>query len=515
MSSDEVFGLDRVTAPTAREAADLDRRAIDQGGIPGRLLMENAGRSAALVIDRLYPRGKAIALLGPGNNGGDGLVLLRNLRAWGWDVAYISTTEAGPDRALTHDFQIPRLEAGDSAGLVSADLLIDGLVGTGTSGPPYGTVAELITTLAEEERPIIALDLPSGVDPTTGAVPGPAVRADLTITFGAPKRGLLLQPAREYCGRVIAIEIGLPPSKEDPSAELITPGWARRRLPTRPLTAYKGTSGRLLALTGTKGMAGAAIIAGEAALRAGTGYLWLASDPSNRTVLQGAIPEAIFIPRTETDELLDLAVQADAILVGPGIGTDDEVRTLTRELYQTASGQPLLLDADALDLIGQDDGLIRELAHGRELILTPHPGEFARLTGKEVDTIVANPIGTAEEYAEMTGATLLLKGTPTVIASPGTPTLINTLGSSDLARAGMGDQLAGTIAALLAAGLRARAAAGAGLFYAGRAAELAGRGRALSPRDLSAHLAEAFADPGPPEPPLGLPFITFDQPRRW
>src|SRR5690625_167816 len=128
------------------------------------------------------------------------------------------------------------------------------------------------------------------------------------------------------------------------------------------------------------------------------------------------------------------------ILFVQGIGNDDEVRTHTRELDQAASVQPLLLDADALDLIGQDDGLIRELAHGRELILTPHPGEFARLTGKEVDTIVANPIGTAEEYAEMTGATLLLKGTPTVIASPGTPTLINTLGSSDLARAGMGDQ---------------------------------------------------------------------------
>lgn len=521
MKVDDVFGRDSVLAPTAGEAVALDRAAIEITGIPGRLLMENAGRAAALVLDRLYPRGRVVAALGRGNNGGDGLVLLRCLRAWGREVAYFTADSRTPNPELAHEFEIPRLDLEPEVACAGADLVVDAILGTGVSGAPREPVAGAIRALNRSGRPVVSLDLPTGVDPTSGQVPGEAVHADATITFGWPKRGLLFHPGRAHCGRLIAVEIGFPPGTA--ACELITPGWARSRLPDRPPTAHKAISGRLLVLAGRKGMAGAALVAAEAALRAGAGYLWLASDEANRVVLQTALPEAIFVDRTDRDALLAAAASADALLAGPGIGVDDVARELLETLLDAMPGRPALLDADALTLLGQGEEGPRRVAEGRDVVMTPHPGEMARLTGLAIEEITGDPIGVASEFAERTGCVIVLKGSPSVVASPGEPTMINTVGSSDLARAGMGDQLAGVIGALLAAGgagrrgpgPTARDAAGLGLFYSGRAADLLGRGRSLSPRDLSAHLDRAFAEPGPLAPPLGLPFITFDQPARW
>jgi NAD(P)H-hydrate epimerase len=566
LSERDVFGRPAVAVLTAGEAAAADREARERGGIPERLLMENAGRSAAQIVDRLFPRGRVVAVVGSGHNGGDGLVLLRNLRAWGREVAYLPAGSRNPDLALAHGHELPTLDLGiesssafdDTADLArtlsGADILVDALLGTGASGAPRGQAAAAIEAMNASGRPVVALDLPSGVDATTGAVPGAAVRATTTVTFGWPKQGLLFQPARSYCGRLIAVEIGFPPlsmaraagsgriaagsGPEAPGAglvvpgsELITPGWATLRLPARPPDAYKSTAGRLLVVAGREGMAGAALVAAEAALRAGAGYLWLASVPENRVPLQAALPEAIFIDRTDQGALRDAAASADAVLIGPGIGVDDAARELLAGLLEAMAGKPALLDADALTLLGRDEAALRSAASGRALVLTPHPGEMSRLTGLEVAEIVADPVGVARDFAERIGCVTLLKGMPSVVAAPAAPVLINTVGSSDLARAGMGDQLAGVIAAFLAAlgAVRgatesvphaaaistARDAAGLGLFYAGRAADLAARGRSLSPRDLSGHLGLAFRSPGPADPPIGLPFITFDQPARW
>jgi hydroxyethylthiazole kinase-like uncharacterized protein yjeF len=225
------------------------------------------------------------------------------------------------------------------------------------------------------------------------------------------------------------------------------------------------------------------------------------------------VPESIFLDRAQEDELS--ATEADAVLIGPGVGADDvEGRSVMRRALESSRDRPTVVDADALSYLAELPDLLRTLANERPLVLTPHPGEMSRLTGLPVEEIRARPVEVARRFAQDVGCVLLLKGQPSVVAARGQPVLVNSTGSSDAAAAGMGDQLGGTVAALLAAGASAREGAALGLFYAGRAADLAGRGRSLSPRDVSARLHEAYADPGEPEPPFDLPFVTFDQPPR-
>jgi NAD(P)H-hydrate epimerase len=506
-----------VAVLTAAEAAAWDREAEARIGVPERVLIENAARSAALVVERLFPRGRVVAAVGSGNNGADALVLLRTLAAWGRDVGYVAVGSRPPDPALAHGYPLPLLPREDlPSAFAAGDVLVDGILGTGSSGAPRGGAQEAIRALNASGRPIVAMDLPSGVDPTSGAVPGDAVSATATLTFGWPKQGLLFFPARGYCGRLIALEIGFPPLPPErrPSGELLTPGWAAANLPKRAPNAYKGAAGRVLVVAGREGMAGAALVAAHAALRAGAGYLWLASVAGNRVPLQGALPEAIFLDRADDDALRPALEGADALLIGPGIGLDEGARTLLFRLLEEGEGKPALVDADALTLLSREKGALERLASRRAIVLTPHPGEMERLTGRAIREITADPVGEAREFADRVGCVVVLKGMPSVVAAPEHPVLINTVGSSDLAKAGMGDQLAGVSAAFLAAGADARTAAGLALYYAGRAADLAGRGRALSPRDVSDHLDRALADPGAAASSLALPFVTFDQPAR-
>jgi len=508
----DVFGRETVALPTAAESSALDRAARERWGIPERVLMEDAGRSAAMLLHRLYPSGRVLALVGSGHNGGDALVLLRNLRAWGREVAFVRAGRL-PEPAPMHGFDLPELPAeGAELALAGADVLVDGLLGTGSSGAPRDSTAALIRALNACGRPVVALDLPSGVDATSGAVPGDAVRAAVTLSFGWPKVGLMLHPARAYCGRLLALEIGFPPL--DPGAagaELVTPAWAQARLPVRGATAHKGSAGRVLIVAGRAGMAGAAVIAAEAAARAGAGLVHVASAADNRVVLQSAVPEAIFRDRAAQGALS--AAGVEAMLLGPGVGAEDaEGSAVLERALERTGGLPSVLDADALTWLAARPALLRDLARDRALVLTPHPGEMQRLTGLTIDQIRAHPIETARELAAASDCVVLLKGQPSVVAAPGLPVLVNSTGSSDVAAAGMGDQLGGTITALLAAGAPAREAAALGLFYAGRAADLAGRGRSLSPRHVSAALHLAYDAPGAESPPFGFPFITFDQP---
>ncbi|MBX6364617.1 MAG: NAD(P)H-hydrate dehydratase, partial [Gemmatimonadetes bacterium] len=227
-------------------------------------------------------------------------------------------------------------------------------------------------------------------------------------------------------------------------------------------------------------------------------------------ILESLVPETIFVDREGA-----LPPGVDALVAGPGMGTDAAARRALDRALEATAGRPALLDADALTLLAADWAALRAHAASRPIVLTPHPGEAARLMGGSAADVVARRPEVARELAERTGCVVLLKGQPSVVAAPGAPLLVNTTGSSDVAAAGMGDQLSGTIGALLAAGLPTRDAAGAGLFFAGRAADLAARGRSLSPRDVSAHLHAAFARPGASGAPFGLPFVSFDQPPRW
>jgi hydroxyethylthiazole kinase-like uncharacterized protein yjeF len=512
----DVFGRAHLPLPTAQQAAAADRVARERFGVPERLLMENAGRAAALVLHRLYERGLIVGIAGGGNNGGDLLVMLRVLRAWGRDVAVIAAGSSPPDAALLHGTEIPIVDSdrGVADLFAGADVIVDGMLGTGARGAPRGRIAALIAQVHASGRPVFALDLPSGVDADTGRVAEVAVDADVTVCFGWPKLGLLLHPARQRCGRLIAVEIGFPPQcLEDVSACAITPAWAAARLLARSPTAHKGSAGRLLVLAGSYGMAGAAALVAEAAAHAGAGLVRIASDTANRVILQTLVPEATWIDR---DRLTFEDVEPlHALVAGPGLGASAVSRELLDRVLDLTADRPALLDADALNVLALEDGALAAVAAQRPLVITPHAGELARLTDEAVGAIVGDAPAAARDAAQRFGCVVVLKGQPSVVATPEGTLYVNTVGSSDLASAGMGDHLAGVIGAFLAGGVSPLEAAGLGLFLSGRAADIAGLGRSLSPRDVTAHLTSAFAAPGLQSSALELPFVTFDQPPRW
>lgn len=495
----------RVPVLAADEMRAWDAHSIRQLGIAEAVLMESAGRSAAAIVQRLHPAGRVVAAVGAGNNGGDALVVARTLRAWGREVVAVAVGNRPPDISLLHGWELEIRPADElSAVLAGAGVVVDGLLGTGARGGPREPEAAAIDAIGRSGVPVVALDGPSGIDLTTGAAPGPAIRAAVTVTFGAPKRGLLLFPGREHAGRIVAVEVGFAPLA-DAGAELITPAWATHHLPAVPPNAHKGRMGRVLIVAGRRGMAGAAVLAGMGALRAGAGYAILVSPDDNRAIIQVSLPEALFLDRAS---LPDDFADVDAIVAGPGMGTDADSLALLRRLARGAA--PLLLDADALTLLAQNPALRDEIE--RPLLLTPHPGEMGRLLDRSVSAITADPFAVAAEAAERFRCTVLLKGSPSLVAEAGTPTLVNVAGHSGIATGGMGDVLSGVAGAFLAVGAAPRDAAALGLFYAGRAAEIAGRGRGLIPRDVSEAMPDALCEVPAEGGDLGLPGITLDLP---
>lgn len=481
---------------TAAEMREWDRRAVEGMGIPERLLMESAGRSAAEIVHRLHPRGTIAAAVGAGNNGGDALVLLRCLRAWGRDVVAVPVGGATVRPELLHGWEVPIAGPAHAAeAFRDSAAIVDGILGTGATGEPRAPQAAAIRALMAAGRPIVALDGPSGVDLTTGAAPGDAVTAHVTVTFGAPKRGLLLFPGRRHAGRLLVVEVGFPPL-DRAGACVITHGWTIARLPRLPVEGHKGNAGRVVVVAGHPGMGGAAILAAMGALRAGAGGVRVVSHEANRVPVQTAVPEALFVDRA-SDSLDEVVASADSLVVGPGMATDDESLALLRRILSGATG-PVLLDADALTLLAREPDLVS--GAGR-VLLTPHPGEMSRLLGRETPEIVADPFGAAADAVERFGCPVLLKGNPSLVAAPGEPTLVNVAGHSGLATGGMGDTLAGVCGAFLAAGAAPRDAAGCALLVSGRAAEVAGRGRSLLPRDVAEALPRALARPGEMLPP--------------
>ncbi len=514
-----MWGRSRVWLLTAAEAEALDRSAREDHGIPERVLMENAGRSAALLVQRFFPDGPVAAAVGSGNNGGDALVLLRNLRAWGRDVAWAPAAGSTPPADLAHAYELPRVEPSDPAFAVAA-VLIDGILGTGASGAPRGGAPEAIAALNRAAAPVVALDLPSGVDPDTGEIPGvgaglppdaAAVRAALTLCFGWPKRGLLRPPGRGRCGRLIALEIGFPPAEDVAAAVAITPASALALLPARPYGTHKYEAGSLLVCAGRRNMAGAAVLAARSAMRAGAGLVRVLSAESNRAVIHQAAPDALFVPREDAEAVREACDASDALLAGPGMGTSAPDAEFLGALLHDTDGLPTVLDADALTLIGADPDL-RAVTGSRPLVLTPHPGEFGRLWRGGSEAAKADPVAAAREYVDEHGGTLLLKGAPSVVASAGAPVRVDAASSSDFAKAGMGDHLSGLIGGLLAQGADPADAAVAALGLSALAAARLDYGRALSPADLAEEVARVVARPEPPGYRPPFPFIVFDQP---
>jgi ADP-dependent NAD(P)H-hydrate dehydratase / NAD(P)H-hydrate epimerase len=513
----DVFGRADVLLPTAAEAAAADRAARTAFGVPERVLMETAGRAAAMVLHRLHPSGTVAGVAGSGNNGGDLLVMLRVLREWGRDVTVAAVGTAAPDPALAHGADLTVL-ADDDAGalaLARADVVVDGMLGTGSAGAPRGRIAEWIERINESGRPVLALDLPSGVDATTGAVPGRAVRAttdrDVRLAEARPappSRPPSLRPPR---GRGDRVPVAVGGSQRQGHHAGLGQAALRRREPV----AHKGSAGRLFILAGSSGMAGAAALAAEAAIRAGGGLLRVAScatiaSSSRRwSRRRPSWTATIWRMRTSIPCMPWSRVRG-------WVPTRQARHALLRGLELTA-GKPTLIDADGLNIIAAGEAGYPG-PHRRGPAARDHPARPGTVPSQR-DRPRRHPRGPRRRGTLRRGArfgcTVLLKGQPSLVAAPDGALMVNTVGSSDVAAAGTGDQLAGTIGALLAGGMPPAAAAALGLFLSGRAADLAALGRRCRRATCPPALPRAMAWPGPSRSDLALPFITFDQPPRW
>jgi len=513
------FGRANLPSPTGGEAAALDRLAIQDGGVPQSVLMENAGRGSAQVLDRLFPRGRVVGVVGSGNNGGDALVLLRTLSAWGRDVQAVLVADRGEGESLFHGWSFPVVrdheldEEGWTTLLGSAGVIVDGILGTGARGAPRARQAAAIVRVNGAERPVLSIDVPSGTCADTGTVPGAAVAADVTIAFGAPKLGSLMHPARARTGRLVAIEIGFPPwddAAEDAISGLVlTPAWAYANAPMRAADTHKNRVGRVLVVAGRKGMAGAAVLAVRGALSAGAGSLRVCSCEENRELLQAAVPEAIFVDAGDPDAIEEALKAVDVVVIGPGLGTDAAARSVVQCVV---SGPPvaLVVDADALNLAAMGEFDLAALAADRSVLATPHVGEMARLTNLAQEVIMADRLAALRHATDRFGHAVLLKGAPSLVSAPGRRVMVDTQGTSDLAAAGMGDTLAGVCGTFLAQGLPATTAGGLGLFFLGRAARIAGRGVSLTPSDVIRWLPDALNERGSGISDLQLPGVVFD-----
>lgn len=503
---------------TGAEAGAFDRAAMDAVGVPESALMESAGRAAADLAVHLADGGPVVALAGAGNNGGDALVAARTLAARGTPVRVVLAADRASDDPLLHGWTLDVVRDVDLApevldGLLSrAGVVLDGVLGTGLSGAPRERQARLIDRLGRSGARVLALDIASGVDADTGATPGAVVRADATLAFGWPKVGSLLAPGRAVTGRLMAAEIGFPPlPARAHRAHLLTPAWGETVRPRRGPETHKNRVGALTLVAGGVGMAGAAILAARAALRAGAGYVRVASAPENRQVLQGALPDAPFIDLHDAEALASALEAASAVAVGPGLGTDDRAEAALARVLE-GPVRPTVLDADALNLLaaGRPRSIEAVARDGRDVVLTPHPGEMARLRGCGTDEIQADRPGAARALASAAGAVVLLKGMPSLVASPGGALGIAGVTSSDLAVAGMGDVLTGAVGAFLAQGLGPQDAAGLGLVATGLAARATGRGPGLASGDVPDALPLSLRALGCGDTDFSAPWLTLD-----
>lgn len=486
------FAAREVWAPTADEMAEIDSHAIATS-IPERSLIENAGRSLAVRLHDRWPEGPVVALVGGGHNGADGLVAARTLHAWGRPVRLVRCGAHPPDPDVLLGWELA-LDGPESLGaaLAGCAVVIDGILGTGVRSAPRAAQAEIIERLNAAGVPVVAVDGPSGVDFTTGAVPGAAVRADLTVTFGWPKLGLLRHPARSLCGDIEVVEIGLPSPVPAPRARVITAAWIADLLGHRPANAHKGDAGYLTLVAGQPGMAGAAILAARAAIRAGVGIVRVVSAPANREIVQTALPAAVFVSWDDAGAVGEAIAWADAVALGPGLGSSAERRSLVEAALGGAAGRPVILDADALNVFsGQPKALANRVTG--PAVLTPHPGEMARLVDRSAPEIGADPPAAARSLAAQTGATVVLKGSPSWVADPAGDVRVSSLASAAFATGGMGDVLTGLVGAYLATGLGPADAASAALMVSGLATVTGGPPVGRSADDIPDRLPAARA----------------------
>jgi NAD(P)H-hydrate epimerase len=487
------IGAEFVWLPTADEMAELDRSATESGEIPERALIESAGREIAHAVQREFPSGRILALAGSGHNGADALVASRTLAAWGREVRAVRCASQPPEPNVLAGWSL-ELEGPEGLnGLLTGEtVVLDGLLGTGVTGAPREPIAGIIHSANASGLPILAVDGPSGADFTTGAVAGECIRARTTVCLGWPNVGLVRYPARGYCGDLVAVEIGFPPTKKPMSFRAITDGWVSRLLVPRPANAHKGHAGYLTIIAGQRGMAGASVLAARGAVRGGAGIVRVVGDPANRDIVQKAASETIFVEWDDESAVREAVTWAHALAVGPGLGGGR--RDLVQAaLEEAARGEkPAVVDADGLNAwAGAADELADRLPSGS--LVTSHPGELSRLIGKSIEEIVAEGPMAASKASRALRCTVLLKGAPSWVADGEAPVRVSTSGDAALATGGVGDVLTGLIGAQLAVGLTAADAAAAALHLSGVSALLAPEPVGHSASELPDRIPEARA----------------------
>ncbi len=516
---------------TRGEMREMDRRTIEGGLVPGLVLMERAGMGIIRSIRRRTPRlrhRRIVIVCGKGNNGGDGLVVARLLRDRGlWPQVILTApgtalegdAAVNAGRARSSGLWLREMTPEEGARLLGRlepeDLVVDALLGTGLAGAARGASLEWIRAINGSRARTVAVDIPSGLSADSGALEGEAVRAAWTVTMAFPKLGFAFFPARAHTGPVDVVDIGIPEEVRSAvgcAARISEPAELRAWLPNPGAGSHKGNWGKIVVVGGSPGLTGAPTMAAEAALRTGAGLVRVGVPFSLNAILEEKLTEAMTIPLPEGEEgqLLSIGAERilsgfgdwDALVLGPGLGRSPEGERLVMRLLGGWRG-PLLIDADGLNALaawGPDSWVprTREIrAAGRPggCVLTPHPGELSRLTGRPIDALTRDPVGTAREWAVRWGVTLVFKGAPAVIASAEGEVRVNATGNSGLATGGSGDVLSGIIGALLGQGLDGFRAAALGCHLHGLAADLAVEGtarRSLVPGDLAPALRSAL-----------------------
>ena len=483
----------------ASEMQDMDRKTIRDLGIPGVVLMENAGRgSARFFLEEFVPSAgqKVLVFCGSGNNGGDGYVVARYLHEAGLKPLVLVLTSldriSGDARTNLEIIRSLDIELYEISGpekweslrplVREGDYAVDGLLGTGLNTPVRGLYATVIQWINSSGKPVMSIDIPSGVNADTGGIMGDSVKADLTVTFGFPKLGHCVFPGAEKVGRLVRIDIGIPDfiAEKVPGRHTLTEvadfkaGFGRVKA-----DIHKGSRGHLLVLAGSTGKTGAAALTASGALRAGAGLVTLGIPESLNSILESKLTEAMTVPLPETgtgnlsqaawDSVKPLFQGKTALALGPGLSTHPETVELVRRIVSECP-LPMVIDADGLNSIHPDTGILEKAGH--RTILTPHPGEMGRLLGLKATEIQQNRFKVVDEFINRHKCFLVLKGARTLVGTPAGSMYVNPTGNPVLAAGGSGDVLTGLIAGLLARGFSMRDAAIAGPYIHGLAADL-------------------------------------------
>jgi ADP-dependent NAD(P)H-hydrate dehydratase / NAD(P)H-hydrate epimerase len=483
---------------SAQQMRDIDRFTIQQIGIPGSVLMENAGAAVVREMEKRWAGERVVVLAGPGNNGGDGLVIVRHLKNRGSDVR---VWLVGDEKKQSEDFrtQLKILQmSGYNAAywehgrqedlqkdLSEAGVVVDAMLGTGFTGKLREPFASVVQQLQDYSGIVTAVDIATGVNGDTGEAEGAAVKAHLTVTFAYPKWGHFLYPGALHTGELIVADISIPPKAKEHVRlvdAVLTGEGLKDKLPARPRFSHKGTYGHALVIAGSKEMPGAPVLAALAGLRTGCGLLTLAvpepilpvvGSKANEPVFWGWPSEDGRFSAKSAGTLKERAAAFDVVAIGPGITVWDKGDAWLADIIRTVES-PLIMDADALNLLS---GNLSILGYKRnEIVLTPHPGEMARLCGCSVAEIEQNRVKCAREFAQTHGVYLILKGAYTLIATPGGHVAINPRGSAALAKGGSGDVLTGMLAGMIAQTGHVNNAIQLAVYLHGIAGEICGNG---------------------------------------